>query len=67
VDEQVAAEQLSFEHESKAVPPGAEVVMICVGTRPDISLAGLELGSEPKVALDGLDRMIAWASEAWTT
>jgi nucleoside-diphosphate-sugar epimerase len=36
--------------------------------RPDISLAKLELGWEPKVPLDtGLERMVAWASEAWTT
>jgi dTDP-glucose 4,6-dehydratase len=36
--------------------------------RPDISLARLELGWEPKVPLDtGLERMVAWASEAWTT
>ena len=36
--------------------------------RPDISLAGLELGWEPKVPLDtGLERMVAWVSEAWTT
>jgi nucleoside-diphosphate-sugar epimerase len=36
--------------------------------RPDISLAGLELGWEPKVTLDtGLEGMVAWASEAWTT
>jgi dTDP-glucose 4,6-dehydratase len=36
--------------------------------RPDISLARLELGWEPKVPLEtGLERMIAWASEAWTT
>jgi nucleoside-diphosphate-sugar epimerase len=35
---------------------------------PDISLARLELGWEPKVALDtGLERMVTWASEAWTT
>jgi len=35
--------------------------------RPDISLARLELGWEPKVPLDtGLERMVAWASEAWT-
>ena len=34
--------------------------------RPDISLARLELGWEPKVPLDtGLERMVAWASEAW--
>jgi nucleoside-diphosphate-sugar epimerase len=34
----------------------------------DISLARLELGWEPKVPLDtGLERMVAWASEAWTT
>ena len=32
VDEQVAAGRLAFEYESKAVLPGAEVVMICVGT-----------------------------------
>ena len=36
--------------------------------RPDISLARLELGWEPKVPLEtGLERMVAWASEAWTT
>jgi nucleoside-diphosphate-sugar epimerase len=36
--------------------------------RPDISLARLELGWEPKVPLDtGLERMVAWASDAWTT
>jgi len=36
--------------------------------RPDISLAELELGWEPKVPLDtGLERMVAWVSEAWTT
>jgi dTDP-glucose 4,6-dehydratase len=36
--------------------------------RPDISLARLELGWEPKVPLDtGLERMVAWASEAWTS
>jgi dTDP-glucose 4,6-dehydratase len=36
--------------------------------RPDISLARLELGWEPKVPLDtGLERMVAWASEAWAT
>jgi dTDP-glucose 4,6-dehydratase len=35
---------------------------------PDISLARLELGWEPKVPLEtGLERMVAWASEAWTT
>jgi dTDP-glucose 4,6-dehydratase len=34
---------------------------------PDISLARLELGWEPKVPLDsGLDRMVSWASTAWT-
>jgi nucleoside-diphosphate-sugar epimerase len=36
--------------------------------RPDISLAALELGWKPKVSLDtGLERMVAWAFEAWTT
>jgi dTDP-glucose 4,6-dehydratase len=36
--------------------------------RPDISLARLELGWEPKVPLDtGLDQMVGWASETWTT
>jgi hypothetical protein len=36
--------------------------------RPDISLDRLELGWEPKVPLDtGLERMVAWVSEAWTT
>jgi nucleoside-diphosphate-sugar epimerase len=36
--------------------------------RPDISLAGLELGWGPKVPLEtGLERMVAWASETWTT
>jgi nucleoside-diphosphate-sugar epimerase len=36
--------------------------------RPDISLARLELGWEPKVPLDtGLERMVARAFEAWTT
>ena len=38
------------------------------GAPPDISLARLELGWEPKVPLEtGLERMVAWASEAWTT
>ncbi len=33
--------------------------------RPDISLARLELGWEPKVPLEtGLERAVAWASEA---
>jgi nucleoside-diphosphate-sugar epimerase len=36
--------------------------------RPVISLARLQLGWEPKVPLDiGLERMVASASEAWTT
>jgi UDP-glucuronate decarboxylase len=36
--------------------------------RPVISLARLRLGWEPKVPLDtGLERMVASASEAWTT
>jgi nucleoside-diphosphate-sugar epimerase len=36
--------------------------------RPDISLARLELGWEPKVPLEtGMERMVAWASGAWTT
>src|SRR5262245_20000205 len=36
--------------------------------RPDISLAKEELGWEPKVPLEsGLERMVAWASDAWTT
>ena len=36
--------------------------------RPDTSLARLELGWEPRVPLDtGLERMVAWASEAWAT
>jgi nucleoside-diphosphate-sugar epimerase len=36
--------------------------------RPDISLARLELGWQPKVPLDtGLELMVAWASEPWTT
>ena len=36
--------------------------------RPDISLARLELGWEPKPRLDaGLERMVAWGSEAWAT
>jgi dTDP-glucose 4,6-dehydratase len=36
--------------------------------RPDTSLGRLELGWEPKVPLDtGLERMVAWASEAWAT
>jgi UDP-glucuronate decarboxylase len=36
--------------------------------RPDISLAGLELRWGPKVPLEtGLERMVAWASETWTT
>jgi dTDP-glucose 4,6-dehydratase len=36
--------------------------------RPDISLARLELGWQPKVPLEtGLERMVASASEAWTT
>jgi len=36
--------------------------------RPDIGLARLELGWEPKVPLDtGCERMVAWASEPWTT
>jgi dTDP-glucose 4,6-dehydratase len=35
--------------------------------RPDISLARLELGWEPKVPLEtGLERMVAWAAQAWT-
>jgi UDPglucose 6-dehydrogenase len=46
VDEQIAAGRLSFEHESKAVLPGAELVMICVGTpaNPDgeTNLAAVE-------------------------
>jgi dTDP-glucose 4,6-dehydratase len=34
--------------------------------RPDVGLARLELGWEPKVPLEtGLDRMVAWAAEAW--
>jgi dTDP-glucose 4,6-dehydratase len=34
--------------------------------RPDISLARLELGWEPKVPLEtGLERMVAWASKEW--
>jgi dTDP-glucose 4,6-dehydratase len=36
--------------------------------RPDISLARLELGWEPKVPLEtGLEKMVAWASEVWAT
>ena len=36
--------------------------------RPDISLAKEELGWEPKVPLEsGLERMVAWATDAWTT
>jgi dTDP-glucose 4,6-dehydratase len=36
--------------------------------RPDISLARLELGWEPKVALEtGLERMVAWARRAWAS
>jgi nucleoside-diphosphate-sugar epimerase len=36
--------------------------------RRDIALTRLELGWEPKVPLEtGLERMVAWASEAWTT
>ena len=36
--------------------------------RPDIALAKLELGWEPKVPLEtGLERMVAWAADAWTT
>src|SRR5262245_19178729 len=36
--------------------------------RPDIALARLELGWEPKVPLEtGLERMVAWAAGAWTT
>ena len=36
--------------------------------RPDISLAKEELGWEPKVPLEsGLERMVAWAMDAWTT
>ena len=46
VDEQVAAGRLSFEYDSKAVLPGVEVVMICVGTpaNPDgeTNLAAVE-------------------------
>jgi UDPglucose 6-dehydrogenase len=46
VNEQVAAGRLSFEYESKPVLPGAEVVMICVGTpaNPDgeTNLAAVE-------------------------
>jgi dTDP-glucose 4,6-dehydratase len=35
---------------------------------PDISIARLELGWEPKVPLDtGLERMVAWARLAWTS
>jgi nucleoside-diphosphate-sugar epimerase len=34
--------------------------------RPDVGLARLELGWEPKVSLEaGLERMVAWAAEAW--
>jgi dTDP-glucose 4,6-dehydratase len=36
--------------------------------RPDISLARLALGWEPKVALEtGLERMVAWARRAWAS
>jgi hypothetical protein len=36
--------------------------------RPDISLARIELGWEPKVPLEtGLEWKVAWASEAWTS
>ncbi len=36
--------------------------------RPDISLARLELGWEPKVPLEtGLERMIGWARGAWAS
>jgi dTDP-glucose 4,6-dehydratase len=36
--------------------------------RPDISLARLELGWEPKVPLEtGLERIVAWARRAWAT
>jgi dTDP-glucose 4,6-dehydratase len=36
--------------------------------RPDISLARLELGWEPKVPLEtGLERMVAWARRAWAS
>jgi dTDP-glucose 4,6-dehydratase len=36
--------------------------------RPDVGLARLELGWEPKVPLEtGLERMVAWAAEAWAT
>jgi hypothetical protein len=36
--------------------------------RTDLSLAGIELGWEPKVPLEtGLEWRVAWASETWTT
>ncbi len=65
VDEQVAAGRLSFDTRARRSCPAPSARQL---HGPDISLARLELGWEPKVPLDtGLERMVAWASEAWTT
>ena len=64
-----AATLASFGHEVSAVDSDAEKIdMLRRGEPPFFEPSLPELGWEPKVPLDtGPQRMVAWASRAWTT